>query len=739
MTDARCSDWEADTEDVDTAGNSQSAESIEGPNSMPTFQASSIAAPMETEEESKGRDEARAKTSTTVSQGKQQKQSEGVIDLEKLMNTIDMTRKVAMLQQRLTQASLQAQRSSSATMKQPHRTTSPFSPPRAIQPCPPSSAPNLRKRKSMASLSIVAPRDLDDSGATPRAHTAAPPLSPTRPSISRYSPGAGPLSPSYTVLRSPSSSAAASMHVLTSIASRRRQSGTGPESSFGNGNGASDQIAGHGPRVAFAYPRSPGGSSVQTIRSPSRGRYISSSGFPRFESSGYSEAGVGKREKNGIDEGSEMDVDDDTELLSSRKRAKNDDSAATNAPQTAPYRAPQPRKSSATLMPAFSSNTIYGVHHHSDIGSDTEPTYPYSTNRGVKKPRTASHSVDTRSSTLRNTISGYKHVETPGVGTSSPLRTTADSIVRSISGARIDMPFGTDASDVDAANGLMSMLGSAPATFNPSRHAGSAAETVRSPVNNHPPRPNDARIKVAKPRAASFASVLTLKGEVTQPIHRITSPTRVRRLQSEKTRHLASPSSSKGPANKFDFTTPFSSDEEKHKASASASDEDQQAAEAILFLAASPSPAIAHSSPAVKVPGSAVTTAESKVGRVLFDDAADETYSVSTERSLRGPSSLSQTMMFHQRQSVGESPLHQPPINNTSPSRDRFSRTLPPPLVLVYKTTSLPAATTANGPLTDVSVPLLTASTVVDAEHRATSPSEPTELLSPPHSDNSKP
>lgn len=641
-----------------------------------------------------------------------------------------------MLQQRLTQASLLAQRSSSATSKQPHRTASPVSPPSTIQPSQTSTSSNLRKRKSMASLSIVAPRDVDDSEATPRAHTAALPLSPNRPLISRYGSGSGPLSPSYTVLRSPSSSAAASMHVLTSIASRRRQSGAGGESPGGTGNGSSDHATGHGPRVAFAYPRSPGGSSVQTVRSPSRGRYISSSGFPRFESSGYSEAGVGKGEKRGTDEGSEMEVDDDSEMQNVRKRTKNDNSASTYAPQSAPYRAAQPRKSSVTLMPAFSSNTIYGVHHHNDIGSKVEPVYPYSANRAAKKPRAASHSVDSRPLSLRNTISGYKHVESQSIGPGSPLRTTTNSTARSISGARIDMPFGTDASDVDAANGLMSMLGSAPAAFNPSRNSGSLAEAVRSPpAYDYPSRPLEARIKGAKPRAASFASVLTFNGEVAHPAHK-TSPTRVRRLQSERTRHLASPSGLKRATNKPASTTPFSSDEEKQKASASASDEDQQAAEAILFLAASPSPAIAHSSPAVKLQGSTFPTAEPKVGRVLFDDEADETYSASTERSLRGPSSLSQTMMFHQHQSVGQSPLHQPPINNTSPSRDRFSRALPSPLVLAHKTTGL---TAQNEPPMDVPIPPLTASTVGDAEHPVTSSSEPTELLSPPHSDHSKP
>lgn len=642
-----------------------------------------------------------------------------------------------MLQQRLTQASLLAQRSSSATVNQPHPPRSTVSPPRPMEPSATSANSNLRKRKSMASLSIIAPRGLDDS--TPRAHTAALPSSPNRPSISRSSPGAGPLSPSYTVLRSPSSSAAASMHVLTSIASRRRQSGTGPESPCGTGNGGPDYAAGHGPRVAFAYPRSPGGSSVQTVRSPGRGRYISSSGFPRFESSGYSEAAVAKKEKHGIDEGSEIEEDGDSGIRNSRKRLKNDGFAATYSSQSAPYRATQPRKSSLTLMPAFSSNTIYGVHHHNSIGSNVEPVYPYSANRAAKKPRAASHSVDSRPSTLRNTISGYKHIETPGKGVASPLRTTTDPVVGSISGARIDIPYGTDASDVDAANGLMSMLGSAPATFNPPRNAGSSTDSVRPPsLYDYPSRPLEARMKVAKPRAASFASVLTLNDEPTHSHRGITSPIRVRRLPSEKTRHLASPSGLKRTANKPDFTTPFSSDEEKHKASASASDEDQQAAEAILFLAASPSPAIAHSSPIVKLQGSTNATSESKVGRVLFDDAADEIHSTLTERLSRGPSSLSQTMMFHQRQSVGESPLHQPPINNTSPSRDRFSRVLPPPLALPQKTTGLPTPA-QHGTSSDNAVPPLTASTVGDAEHPATSLSEPTELLSPPHSDHSKP
>ncbi|KAJ9125417.1 hypothetical protein QFC22_000377 [Naganishia vaughanmartiniae] len=726
MTDTRSSDWEADTEDMDTAGDSQPFKSSEDTSSMPTTQASSAAAPMVIQEECKGSDEARAKTSTTP--GKEKKQSEGTIDLEKLMNTIDMTRKVAMLQQRLTQASLLAQRSNSASSNQSHRTASPVSPSRAIQPSASSTSSNLRKRKSMASLSIVAPRGLVDTGATPHPQTATLPSSPTRPLISRYSPGAGPQSPSYTVLRSPSSSAAASMHVLTSIASRRRQSGTGPDSPCGNGNGGPEQAIGHGPRVAFAYPRSPGASSVQTVRSPGRGRYISSSGLPRFDTSGYSEAGAGKGEKNGIDEGSEMEVDDDSELQKSRKRGKIDGPTAAYSTLS--------RKSSVTLMPAFSSNTIYGVHHHNSIGSSVEPMYPYSTQRVAKKPRAVSHSVDSRPPTLRSTISGYKHAEAPGTHISSPLRITTASTVRSTSGARIDMPFGTDASDVDAANGLMSMLGSAPAAFNPARNTGPMAEVVRSPVYDYPSQPLDARMKLAKPRAASFASILTFSSESTHPTHRTTSPTRVRRLQNEKTRHLASPSSLKRATGQADFATPFSSDEEKQKASASASDEDQQAAEAILFLAASPSPAIAHSSPAVKVQSSAISTAETKVGRVLYDDTADETSSASTERSLRGLPSLSQTVMLHKRQSVGESPLHQPPINNTSPSRDRFSRALPPPLALAQKTAS---PTTQNESVTDVAIPPLTASSAGNADHSATSLSEPTELLSPPHSDHSKP
>lgn len=78
---------------MDTAGKSQSTYSIEETNSIPTTQASTTVVPMETEEDDKGDDEARAKTSATeASGGMQKKQSEGVIDLEKLMNTIDMTR-----------------------------------------------------------------------------------------------------------------------------------------------------------------------------------------------------------------------------------------------------------------------------------------------------------------------------------------------------------------------------------------------------------------------------------------------------------------------------------------------------------------------------------------------------------------------------------------------------------------------------------------------------------------------
>lgn len=94
MTEQRSSDCEVDTEDVDTTGNSQSAESIAETSSMPATQASSTTAPVETEDDGKNGDEARTDTSAAKAsrQGNQQKQNEGAIDLERLMNTIEMTR-----------------------------------------------------------------------------------------------------------------------------------------------------------------------------------------------------------------------------------------------------------------------------------------------------------------------------------------------------------------------------------------------------------------------------------------------------------------------------------------------------------------------------------------------------------------------------------------------------------------------------------------------------------------------
>ncbi|KAJ9093615.1 hypothetical protein QFC19_008283 [Naganishia cerealis] len=93
MTEARSSDCEADTEDVDIEGNSQPVESLEEVSRMAT-QVSSTQGPMETAKGNEDHDEARAKINSEVPQREQQKTapSKGAIDLEKLMNTIDMTR-----------------------------------------------------------------------------------------------------------------------------------------------------------------------------------------------------------------------------------------------------------------------------------------------------------------------------------------------------------------------------------------------------------------------------------------------------------------------------------------------------------------------------------------------------------------------------------------------------------------------------------------------------------------------
>ncbi|KAJ9100137.1 hypothetical protein QFC20_005549 [Naganishia adeliensis] len=656
-----------------------------------------------------------AKQSRTVGGG-------GVIDLDKLMHTIDMTRKVAMLQQRLNQASLLAQRQSSAAVTEqasrPARSTTPTT--ETEEAATSSSTSNLRKRKSMASLSIVAPREIERFFI----HISAQ---------QRRSPGPGttPRSPSFTALRSPSSSAAAGIHVLNNIASRRRESGAGVESPR-NASGGAHQTIGAGPRVAFAYPRSPAGSSVQTVRSPSRGRYISSSsGYPRFETSGFSEFGIGARDKTVESSKDEMDVDSDP-AQSPRKRLKNAQQSSLS------------RRPSGQLMPAFGSNTIYGIHQRPDHATgETQDAATHGSSS--KKPRSASHSVDSRPFVARNILKGYQHVETPRT---EPKETPFAPASNTTPGTRMNMPLGTDASDVDAANGLMSMLGSAPATFNPSRNVG--PPRVKSPPSFEGSGiPSGAQLRAPKPRAASFAAILTSNRGLAGPAQRLASPTRVRRLQHDKHRASASPSSTRrqggkplGPftsdENVSAFATSSSSDEEKYKASASASDEDQQAAEAILFLAASPSPAIAHSSPHKAVAGRKSST-DVKIGRVLFDDTPEEADPSRPTHSLKGYSALPLSMLSQKRGAVGESPLQQPPFNNTSPSSDRFSRTRPAPLPLLRTKHTESDATRDEGRVI-LALPL-TASTdsATDETERPVQLPEPSQLLSPPTSDTSKP
>jgi hypothetical protein len=186
------------------------------------------------------------------------------------------------------------------------------------------------------------------------------------------------------------------------------------------------------------------------------------------------------------------------------------------------------------------------------------------------------------------------------------------------------------------------------------------------------------------------------------------------------------------------FATSSSSDEEKHKASASASDEDQQAAEAILFLAASPSPAIAHSSPHKAVSGRKSST-DVKIGRVLFDDTPEEAEASRPTHSLKGYSALPLSILSQKRPAVGDSPLQQPPFNNTSPSSDRFSRTLPAPLPRP-RTKHVESDAMRDEGRVIPALPLTasTDSTMDETERPAQLP-VPTRLLSPPTSDTSKP
>ena len=566
----------------------------------------------------------------------------------------------------------------------------------------------------MASLSIVPTRESEppERALPSSAHL----FSPSRPSTFR-----APASPGTTHgLRSPSASTAAGMQVLNSIASRRRGSAAGPlspKNSQTSASGAAATVT--GPRVAFAYPRSPssgsGAAAGPVVRSPGRGRYISSSGAVRFETSGYSELDAGA-EEDGIAAVDEEDFDK-TVLQSSRKR-----------PRGPAGRAIIQRKPSVTLMPAFGSNTIYGRQRDPEEGASVSP----GAGRVLRKPRSASHSVESRPTFVaRNILTGYQRAESPSA---------AHSTVPS--GGTLRMPFGTDASDVDAANGLMSMLGSAPASFNPARNAGPPLAGVRSPTLDAPGH----HLRAPKPRAASFAAILN---STTGVGPRIASPTRTRHFQPSS--DALSPSSAKRRApgslardehaSACATSSSSSSDEDNLKASAaaSASDEDQQAAEAILFLAASPSPAIAHSSPAKASLARATTTASAntKIGRVLFDEMPDE--GESARRSLRAKpySAVPSSVVAQQkRPTVGDSPLQQPPINNTSPSSDRFSRALPVSLTVE----TAPSVTLTFEENQDMSALPLTAPLEPGMDETdGVSLPEPTQLLSPPDSDHSKP
>lgn len=661
-----------------------------------------------------------------------------------------------MLQQRLNQASLLAQRQSITASEQPARPTARAVTP-TLEPSETATTSNLRKRKSMASLSIVAPREIERAS-QPNSATAAAAylMSPPRSAPFAQSPGGpgtttttmAPRSPSsFTALRSPSSSAAtAGIQVLTNIASRRRESGAGPAARPESPRTAQQphSAGGGGPRVAFAYPRSPGGSAVQAVRSPSRGRYISSStGWPRFETSGFSEFGGvgGAREKTPVvvgDSGAEgeAEVEREGEAHSPRKRLKSFQPSVLA------------RRPSGQLMPAFGSNTIYGRQEAEGTQQQQQQGRTMIGSAG-KKPRSASHSVDSRP---RNILTGYQHTETPRTGTQEPPYHVANTASGTTT-TRINMPLGTDASDVDAANGLMSMLGSAPATFNPARNVGLPPRIKSPPIYERSGIPSEAQLRAPKPRAASFAAILTSnRGLVTggPAQQRLASPTRIRRLQHDKHHHhhhrgSASPSSARRASGAKPVGGPFtsdenvsacatssSSDEEKYKVSASLSDEDQQAAEAILFLAASPSPAIAHSSPHTQTVAAARQgpTTDAKIGRVLFDDNPDEGEPARPMHTLKGYSAGPISILSQKRPALGDSPLQQPPFNNTSPSGDRFSRNLPAPLRTkhVHATNKDEARPSATLPLT--------ASTDSAAD---TELPEPTRLLSPPTSDTSKP
>lgn len=567
----------------------------------------------------------------------------------------------------------------------------------------------------MASLSIVPMRE---SEAPERALPSSAHLfSPSRPSTFRTPASPGPTHG----MRSPSASTAAGMQVLNSIASRRRGSATaGPLSPKHGQTSASATATVTGPRVAFAYPRSPsngcGPAASPVVRSPGRGRYIGSSGAVRFETSGYSEVGAGAGEDDDV-AGVDEEDDNGTVPQSPRKR-----------PRGPAGRAVVQRKPSVTLMPAFGSNTIYGRQRDPEEGAGVSP----GAGRGSRKPRSASHSVESRPTFVaRNILTGYQRVESPSAA--NPAIPSAGTL---------RMPFGTDASDVDAANGLMSMLGSAPASFNPARNAGPPLAAVRSPTLDAPGH----HLRAPKPRAASFAAILN---STTGVGPRIASPTRARRFQPST--GALSPSSAKRKipgslareehASVCATSSSSSSDEDNLKASAaaSASDEDQQAAEAILFLAASPSPAIAHSSPAKASLARATTTtsANSKIGRVLFDEMTDE--GDPARRALRANpySAVPSSVVAQQKRfAVGDSPLQQPPINNTSPSSDRFSRALPVPLTVE----TAPSVSLTSEEDQDTSAMPLTAPLEPGMDETdGVSLPEPTQLLSPPDSDHSKP
>ena len=89
------------------------------------------------------------------------------------------------------------------------------------------------------------------------------------------------------------------------------------------------------------------------------------------------------------------------------------------------------------------------------------------------------------------------------------------------------------------------------------------------------------------------------------------------------------------------------------------------------------------------------------------------------------------------RPAVGDSPLQQPPINNTSPSSDRFARALPMTLTVETAPLTVPLADDAerDTPALPLTAPLEPG---MDEADGVALP-EPTQLLSPPDSDHSKP